>query len=135
MALLEEAARLERTARLVGSESLPERERFLLRIGGLFQEAYLVQSAFEPKDASCSPARQAKLLALLLRVRDLGLEAIERGVSARDIAAMAILSRVERAKEEIGDEEIERFGELETGLEAAFSGLIAAAESVHGEAG
>ena len=135
MALLEEAARLERTARLVGSESLPERERFLLRIGGLFQEAYLVQSAFERKDASCSPARQAKLLALLLRVRDLGLEAIERGVSARDIAAMAILSRVERAKEEIGDDEIERFGELETGLEAAFSGLIAAAESVHGEAG
>jgi V/A-type H+-transporting ATPase subunit A len=135
MALLEEAARLERTARLVGSDSLPERERFLLRIGGLFQEAYLVQSAFEPKDASCSPARQAKLLALLLRVRDLGLEAIERGVSARDIAAMAILSRVERAKEEIGDDEIERFGELETGLEAAFSGLIAAAESVHGEAG
>ncbi len=135
MALLEEAARLERTARLVGSESLPERERFLLRVGELFQEAYLVQSAFEPKDAFCSPARQARLLALLLRLRDLGLEAIERGVPARDVAAIEVLSRVERAKDEIGDDEIERFGELEGGVEAAFSRLLAASESVPGEAG
>jgi hypothetical protein len=56
-------------------------------------------------------------------------------VPARDIAALPILSRVERAKEEIGDGEIERFGELQTGLEAAFSGLIERAESVLGEAG
>jgi vacuolar-type H+-ATPase catalytic subunit A/Vma1 len=129
MALLEEATRLERTARLVGSESLPERERFLLRMGVLFQEAYLVQSAFEPKDAFCSPARQARLLSLLLRVRDRGLEAIDRGVAARDIEAMAILSRVERAREEIGDGELERFGELETEIDAACSRLVATVES------
>jgi vacuolar-type H+-ATPase catalytic subunit A/Vma1 len=129
MALLEQATRLERTARLVGSESLPERERFLLRMGSLVQEAYLVQSAFVPKDAFCSPARQARLLSLLLRVRDRGLDAIDRGVPARDIEAMPILSRVERAKEEIGDDELVRFGALETDVESAFSRLVGTAES------
>jgi V/A-type H+-transporting ATPase subunit A len=125
IALLEKAAQLERMARLVGTESLPERERFVLRLGSLFQEGYLAQNAFEPKDASCSPARQARLLRLLLRVHDLGLEAIERGASSREIEALPILSRVERAKEEIGDDELPRLDGLETELEAAFTALVA----------
>ncbi|HEX9150041.1 MAG TPA: V-type ATP synthase subunit A [Thermoanaerobaculia bacterium] len=129
IALLEKAAQLERMARLVGTESLPERERFALRMGSLFQEGYLAQNAFEPKDASCSPARQARLLRLLLRVRDLGLEAIERGATSREIEAMPVLSRIERAKEEIGDDELPRLADLETELEAAFSSLPVALSS------
>ena len=49
--------------------------------------------------------------------------------AARDIEAMPILSRVERAKEEIGDDELARFGELETDVESAFSRLVAVADS------
>jgi V/A-type H+-transporting ATPase subunit A len=110
-------------ARLVGTESLPERERFALRMGSLFQEAFLAQNAFEPKDASCSPPRQARLLRLLLRVRDLGMEAIDRGATCREIEAMPVLSRVERAREEVGDDELARLAELERELESAFSPL------------
>jgi hypothetical protein len=65
------------------------------------------------------------LLRLLLRVHDLGLEAIERGASSREIEALPVLSRVERAKEEIGDDELPRLDGLETELEAAFTALVA----------
>ena len=125
LALLEQAERLERTARLTGTESLPERERFLLRVGALFEEGYLRQSAFDAKDAFCSPARQVRLLKLLLRLRDRGLRAVARGVSDRRIGALPVLARVERAKASFGEAELDRYGELEAELDSEFDALEA----------
>ncbi len=125
LALLEQAERLERTARLMGAESLPERERFLLRAGALFEEGYLRQSAFDAKDAFCSPARQGLLLKLLLRLRDRGLAAVARGVSDRKIGALPVLAAVERAKASFGEEELDRYGELEAELDRQFDVLEA----------
>jgi len=129
LALLQEAARVQRTARLVGRQGLPDRERFLLRAAELFEEGFLRQSAYEPKDASCSPSRQVALLSLLLRVRDRGLAAIGRGVPARRIEAAPILAAVERAKSEIGDDELGRYAELAASVDAAFEALEAEALS------
>jgi len=67
MAFLEEAARSEETARLVGTESLPERDRFLLRLADEFQARFLQQNAYDEADANCPPARQVELLEELMR--------------------------------------------------------------------
>jgi V/A-type H+-transporting ATPase subunit A len=123
--LLEEAAKLERTARLVGTESLPERERFLLRAGSLLEEAFLRQSAFEPLDAFCAPRKQLALLRLILRFRDRGLQAIERGVSSLAAASLPILGRLERAKSEHGEEDLPRLEALGDQIDAAFAALEA----------
>jgi vacuolar-type H+-ATPase catalytic subunit A/Vma1 len=50
LAFSNEAALVERTARLIGVESLAERERFLLLAAALFEEGYLRQSAFDAND-------------------------------------------------------------------------------------
>ena len=62
IAFLEEAARCEETARLVGIDSLPDRERFVLQLAEKFQEKFLEQSAFDADDACCAPARQVEML-------------------------------------------------------------------------
>jgi V/A-type H+-transporting ATPase subunit A len=62
LAFLEEAARCEETARLVGIDSLPDRERFILRLADEFQDGFLQQNAFDPADASCEPPRQVEML-------------------------------------------------------------------------
>jgi V/A-type H+-transporting ATPase subunit A len=62
MKFLEEAASIEETARLVGIDSLPERERFVLRLADEFQERFLRQNAYDANDASCAPARQFAML-------------------------------------------------------------------------
>jgi V/A-type H+-transporting ATPase subunit A len=61
MKFLEEAAAIEETARLVGIDSLPDRERFVLRLADRFQEEFLRQNAFDD-DAYCAPARQMEML-------------------------------------------------------------------------
>jgi V/A-type H+-transporting ATPase subunit A len=124
LGLLETAAVLERTARLVGAESLPERERFLLRMASLFEEGFLRQSAFDPKDAFCSPRRQLRLLRLFLRFRDRGLAAIEGGVEEKRLGALPALARLERAKSQIGEDELARFDELESALDGELAALV-----------
>jgi V/A-type H+-transporting ATPase subunit A len=139
LALLEEAGRLERTARLVGTEGLPERERFLLRMGALFEEGYLRQSAYDRKDASCSPARQVRILKVLLRVRDRGLAAVARGVSDRKIGDLPVLGATERAKTVYGEDELDRYDALAADVDRAFDALEAQATEaprpVSGDAG
>ncbi|HEU4887005.1 MAG TPA: V-type ATP synthase subunit A, partial [Thermoanaerobaculia bacterium] len=85
MTFLEEAAQSEETARLVGVDALPERERFLLRLADAFQEGFLQQSAYDAVDACCAPARQMALLETFMRVRREGLEQIAQGTTMSDL--------------------------------------------------
>lgn len=82
MTFLDEAERSEETARLIGSESLPERDRFLLKLAAAFQEGFLQQSAYDDVDAYCAPSRQIALLDAFMRARRDGLAAIDRGAAA-----------------------------------------------------
>jgi V/A-type H+-transporting ATPase subunit A len=97
-AFLEEAARDEETARLVGSESLPDRERFVLRLSQVFQEGFLQQSAYDAVDAYCAPPRQKQLLDIFLHVHRRGLELIATGKSADAILALPIFTALQRMK-------------------------------------
>jgi V/A-type H+-transporting ATPase subunit A len=82
---LEQSARAEETARLVGSDALPERERTLLRRAGEFQQAFLAQNAFDPEDAYCPPEKQiAMLRAFFGEAAD-----VARAVSQEDTHARA----------------------------------------------
>ena len=98
LAFLEEAAHNEETARLVGSESLPERERFILRLAEVFQEGFLQQSAYDPVDACCAPPRQRELLDLFLHVHDRGSQLISEGKSADSILALPLFASLQKAK-------------------------------------
>ena len=126
LAFLNEAEIVERTARLIGVESLPERERFLLRAAALFEEGFLRQSAFDPVDAYCSPARQFLLLKALMRFRERGLEAIGRGVPARDIAGLPIVATLERAKSDVSEGDLSRLAGLPAEIDACLASLEAA---------
>lgn len=71
MKFLEEAAAIEETARLVGVDSLPDHERFVLRLADRFQEEFLRQNAFD-EDAYCAPARQVEMLESFMTMRRAG---------------------------------------------------------------
>jgi V/A-type H+-transporting ATPase subunit A len=123
LALLEEAARLESTARLVGTQSLPAPQRLVLRVASLFEEGFLRQSAFDPKDASCAPARQVRLLSLLLRFLECGRQALERGATAEQVAELPVVADLERAKSEYGDGELAGLDALRAEMERQCAAL------------
>ncbi len=95
--LLTDADRIESIAQLVGTESLPARERITLRTARLLREAVLQQSAMLDNDQFTSPPKQRALLALVLDVHDRLTGLLERGVAIADLDAVD-LSGVLRAR-------------------------------------
>ena len=126
--MLDDADRVEATARLVGTESLPERQQFLLVIARLFEDGFLRQNAFDPADATCSPMRQYRLLRLLLRFHARGLAALDRGVTAQAIASLPTLARTARAKSEIDDATLLNFDALEAAVDQECASLEVASQ-------
>jgi len=126
LTLLDEQARLERMARIIGKDALPARQRLALFMAELVNDAFLRQSAFSPKDHACSPQRQAAMLRLLVRFIELAEAAASAGATPETIAALEVVRPLARMGEDIGDTEVERLAELELRAEAAFAALAPA---------
>ncbi|MBK8069595.1 MAG: V-type ATP synthase subunit A [Rhodanobacteraceae bacterium] len=125
LALLEEQARLERMARIIGKDALPPRQQLTLLNAELVNDAFLRQSAFSPVDRIASPARQAAMLHLLARWMDRADAAMSAGAALADLAALPCLRPLTRMGEEIGDAELDGFQALQSRLEQDFDSLMA----------
>ena len=123
LTLLEQRARLERMARIVGKDALPPRQQLTLLCADLVNEALLRQSAFSPVDRYCSPERQAALVRVILHFVDRAGQALEHGVDLERIAALPVLRRLQRASEEIPEDKIAQFRLLMARLDEEFDQL------------
>jgi len=124
LALLEEQARLERMARIIGKDALPPRQQHVLLCAELINEAFLRQSAFSEVDRYCSAERQIAMMQMISRFIELSQNAIELDISVETITALPIMRRLMRMGEEIGEDELDRFDGLRVELDAVFSGLL-----------
>jgi V/A-type H+-transporting ATPase subunit A len=127
LTLLDEQARLERMARIIGKDALPVRQRLTLLAAELVNEAFLRQSAFSPVDRYCGPERQACMLRLLVRFIELAEGAAAVGVTPEQIAALDVMRPLSRMGEDIGEGELERLAALEQRVEDAFAALVVSA--------
>ncbi|HVO06150.1 MAG TPA: V-type ATP synthase subunit A [Burkholderiaceae bacterium] len=123
LTLLDEQARLERMARIIGKDALPARQRLTLLNAELVNEAFLRQSAFSPIDRVCSPPRLAAMMRLLGRFVDLAEAALTLGVEPERIGALPCLRALQRMGEDIGDAELPRLAELQARVEREFADL------------
>ncbi|MGD2064044.1 MAG: V-type ATP synthase subunit A [Nitrospirota bacterium] len=131
--LLEQQARLERMARIIGKESLPPSQRLILLCAELVNQAFLRQSAYSHIDRFASPARQTAMMRLLGRFLDLAEEAVAAGVAPERVADLEVYRRLLRHGEEIGEGEEEQFAALQEALERAFVPLIASPAESKGQ--
>jgi V/A-type H+-transporting ATPase subunit A len=135
LSLLDDEARLERMARIIGKDALPERQQLTLLCAGLVNEAFLRQSAFSDNDRVCAPGRQAAMMRILDRFFDLAQSALEAGVAVADIGAMQCIRPLQRMGEDIADGEVERFDALQAAVERELAALVQSAkvsDAAHG---
>ncbi|NDP43904.1 MAG: ATPase, partial [Aromatoleum sp.] len=135
LTLLDDEARLERMARIIGKDALPARQQLTLFCAGLVNDAFLRQSAFSENDRVCAPARQAAMMRLLDRFFDLAEHALAAGVRPADIAQMACVRPLQRLGEDIPDSELARFDALQAAIEREFAALderSGARDAAHG---
>jgi V/A-type H+-transporting ATPase subunit A len=128
--LLEQQARLERMARIVGKDALPAAQQVTLTCAELVNEALLRQSSFSPVDRYCSPARQAAMLRVIVHFVDKAERAVAEGIEPGRIAAMPVLAALARLGEEYGEDRIKEIERLWNEIDDGFHALEEARDAV-----
>lgn len=124
--LLRRETRLLQVVKLVGPDALPDSQRFVIEVCGLFKNAFLQQNAFDEVDRFSSPLKQYKMLSLILAYWRRGAGAIKRGVSLGELKKIAVLQDIVKMKFTIKDDDEEAFAKLAAALDRAVDRLESA---------
>ncbi len=105
--ILEEAAEIEETARIIGEKALPDDQRLVLLVAEMLREGFLVQSAFHEVDRYCPPEKQVKLLKLFTDFYNTVRPLIEQGIPIDQVRELDVIREIMRLKEREGTDPID----------------------------
>jgi V/A-type H+-transporting ATPase subunit A len=123
MTILLEDNRLQQVVKLVGSDAMPPLQQFTLFVAEMIKNAFLQQNSFDPVDKYCSPEKQLKLLKAILDLYTKGAELVKGGTTAKEIAALDVVSEMVRLKSEIPNNELERIDDYRKRLAQGLDSL------------
>ncbi len=105
---------LQEIVRLVGTESLNERDKLVLETARLIKDGFLKQNAFDPIDAFSSPEKQFKLLKMIIDFHRKSLELVEHGITVKQIrdALGRLYVEMVKAKFSIPNDQLEKIEEI-----------------------
>ncbi len=105
--ILEEAAEIEETARIIGEKALPDDQRLILLVAEMLREGFLVQSAFHDIDRFCSPEKQVKLMRIFTDFYNTVRPLIEQGIPIDQVRELNVIREIMRLKERDGTDPID----------------------------
>jgi V/A-type H+/Na+-transporting ATPase subunit A len=118
LTLLEDEARLERMARIIGRDAMPPGQRLTLLCAQLVNQCFLRQSAFSVNDRYATPARQAVMMRLIGTFIETAERLLQAAVPPESLAAEPVFRALMRMGEEIPEGDWERFSRLDQDLAA-----------------
>ena len=125
MSLLEEEDQLKEIVRLVGIDALSKEERMTMETSKSLREDFLHQNSFHEIDTYASMDKQVRMMRNILTFHRLGMQALSRGATLRDLINMPIREDIARMRyvEESG---LVKLDELEDRIKEELSRLSAA---------
>ncbi|MBF0330487.1 MAG: V-type ATP synthase subunit A [Candidatus Omnitrophica bacterium] len=110
--LLQKETRLLQVVKLVGPDVLPDSQKMILETCGIFKNGFLQQSAFDAVDMYTLPAKQVRMLKVILAFHDKGLEAIRSGVTLEEVRTSALRTAILKMRFVYRNEDIEQLDTL-----------------------
>ena len=123
ISLLQEENSLQEIVRLVGKDTLSEKDQLKLEIAKSIREDYLQQNAFMESDTYTSLEKQDKMLDIVLKFYDEGLRGLENGAYLNEIVAIPVRERIARAKY-LPEAELGKIEEIAKELEKEIDELV-----------
>ena len=112
LTILDEEAKIERLARIVGKDALPPEQQMVLLYAELINEGLLRQLATSKNDRFCSPQRQTQMMGLIMRFIERAQVEQSEGVSPQTIADLPSRRMLQRMGEDIGEDRLADFKAL-----------------------
>lgn len=125
MALLQEEASLQEIVRLVGLDSLSEKDKLTLVIAAMIREDFLQQNAFDDVDTTTSEVKQLKLLHIINTFEKEAREAMRLGAYYKEImeGTQEVREQIARAKY-IPEEQIDQFDSIQDEIKASLKSVL-----------
>ncbi|MHB9032360.1 MAG: V-type ATP synthase subunit A [Anaerolineae bacterium] len=124
MAIMQQESGLLEIAKLVGQDTLPDSERFVLLIARTIKEAFLQQNAMHPVDAYSSPAKQIAMVRLLLHLYDRGKKIIDNGCPiGRLQSEMDLWPELVRVRSTIPNDQPKQLDDLQARIDAKLDAI------------
>ena len=121
--ILQREDTLKEIVRLLGPEALPDEEKLILEVARMIKIGILQQNSFDEVDTYCSPQKQFKLMELLNQFYKGGQQALKDGASLADIRAMAVISKLLKARMDIKDDELDKLDQLSQTITEQFKSI------------
>ena len=122
--ILQREDTLKEIVRLLGPEALPDEEKLVLEVARMIKIGILQQNSFDKVDTYCGPAKQLKLVRLMVKFYKEAQKALKEGKSLADIRALPIITTLLKAKFEVTDEQISKLEGIEKQLLDSFKGSV-----------
>ena len=123
MNVLQEETSLQRIAKLVGPDALPESQRLTLYVAEIIKNAFLQQNSFDEIDMYCSPKKQLWMMSLLATFINRSRELVKNGATLADIRAIPEVDRMNRMKSEIKNDDVAAMSALEERINSALDAI------------
>ena len=96
--ILQDADKLENIIKIVGFESLPDREKLTVLSSNLIKKGFLQQNSYDPVDSFCLPEKQVKIAQALIYFHSRSAEMMNDGDSFNKINKSEAIDKIQRLK-------------------------------------
>jgi V/A-type H+-transporting ATPase subunit A len=128
--LLKKEQRLAEIVRLIGPDALPDDQRLVLLTADIIKDGFLQQNAFDEIDMYCVPAKQVRLLELIMTFYERSQVCIKLGAPLIKISTLiggetgaAIREKLSRLKSEIPNQDAAALTDFEREMRQALDEL------------
>ncbi|MDR2445961.1 MAG: V-type ATP synthase subunit A [Treponema sp.] len=111
--LLKKEQRLSEIVRLIGPDALPDDQRLILVVAEIIKNGFLQQNSFDEIDMYCAPAKQVRLLELMMNFYEKAAICIKLGAPLVQITALSERERLSRLKSEIKNTDVASLDDFE----------------------
>jgi V/A-type H+-transporting ATPase subunit A len=112
MSILQEEVKLQRIAKLVGPDALPDHQRLTLFVAEIIKNGFLQQNSFDDIDMYCSPEKQVWMIRLLVTFAERSRGIIRSGGTLADIRELSCVEGLIRMKSRIANDDTEAMAAL-----------------------
>ncbi|MFQ9629869.1 MAG: V-type ATP synthase subunit A [Enterococcus avium] len=126
MRMLQKESELNEIVRLVGIDSLSEKDRLTLEVAKSLREDYLQQNAFDDVDTFTSRGKQFKMIRNILTLNKEGQRALELGTYLKEImdGTVTLRDRIARSKY-ISESELEKLDQINSDIVSEIQAIVA----------
>ncbi len=123
MKILQQESELQELVRLVGYDALSPHDQLLLETARSLREDFLQQDAFDDIDTYCPLQKQYHMLRNVLHFHHKAEEALQAGVSVKDIVSLPIREKISRMRF-IPPDRLDEIKAIYDEIDAAFENLM-----------